>query len=340
MKYELIFAAVALALLLGVVALFAWRLLMGRTDQRREWARVEENVEALRTEYARILEQRSAGRLSESDFKEREEELVLRVIDETAGEAPEHDRSAKNLPMLTAVALALFIPATTVGAYLYFGDFSSLDEKAVAQVEAARAQAESERNMAETVSKLEASVKKNRDNLEAWEILGEHYNSTGNLSEAQIAYENVVRLDPKNANAYAELADLLIANSEGDLSPKVEEYALAALALDPYHQKALMIAGAVEFNHGRYADAAIYFARLRSQVPEGNEIHATLSEQIEMALRMGGLKEIPKDPVPPKPADAMGGMGMMMQKLGVGAAPGADPEADGMGLMGGALPKP
>ena len=66
MKYELIFAAVALALLLGVVALFAWRLLMGRTDERREWARVEENVEALRTEYARILEQRSAGRLSES----------------------------------------------------------------------------------------------------------------------------------------------------------------------------------------------------------------------------------------------------------------------------------
>ena len=41
MKYELIFAAVALALLLGVVALFAWRLLMGRTDERREWARVE-----------------------------------------------------------------------------------------------------------------------------------------------------------------------------------------------------------------------------------------------------------------------------------------------------------
>ena len=148
-----------------------------------------------------------------------------------------------------------------------------------------------------------------------------------------VAYENVVRLKPDNAVAYGELADILVATQDGDLSGKVAEYVFKALELDPYQLKSLVLGGAVAFDQGDYAKAAILWNRFRQMVPPEDEIYATLTSNIEMALRNGNLKEIPKDPVPPPPADPMG-------MMGAGTPMGGNPEAGGTSLMGGTMPKP
>lgn len=327
MKFQIIFIAIALVLTGGAVALFAWRLLSGSADPTREWRRIDENVAGLRYEYDRARELLAAGRISEAEFEDRENELALRVIDETAQEHEGKDRASQSLPAITAAAVGVFMFATAAGLYLYYGDYSSLDEKAIEQVSLTQQQAKAELNLAETVETLEKSVEKNKDNLEAWEILADRYNSTGNLSQAQIAYENVVRLNPKDANAYAELADVLIAIGNGQITDKVAEYSKKCLELDPYHQKGLMIAAAVAFEKGDYAQTAILFNRLRAQLPEGNEVHDALTQQIEMALQMGGLKEVPKDPVPPKPETSID----KMMKMGMPPAPEAG--QDGVGLL-------
>ena len=188
MKYEIIFCIVAILLMAGVIGLFAWRLLSGKSNKEGEWTRTAENIASLRDEYDHLVELRKAGRVSDKDFFDREDELALRVIDETAPETAEKHRNVEHFPLVTAAALAVIIPATSIGAYLWYGDFSSLDEKAIEQIRTTREQARSERNMTETVASLEASVEKNRDNLEAWEILAEQYNATGNLSQAELAY--------------------------------------------------------------------------------------------------------------------------------------------------------
>lgn len=185
------------------------------------------------------------------------------------------------------------VPATTTGLYLYYGDYSSLDPKAQEQIRATREAMQSQRNMFETVKRLEAGVVSQPDNLEAWEILAEHYAQTGNLAQAVVAYENVVRLKPDNAVAYGELADILVATQDGDLSGKVAEYVFKALELDPYQMKSLLLGGAVAFDQGDYAKAAILWNRFRQMVPPEDEIYATLTSNIEMALRNGNLKEIP-----------------------------------------------
>ena len=89
----------------------------------------------------------------------------------------------------------------------------------------------------------------------------------------------------------------------------------------------LMTGAAASFEKGDYGMCAILFNRLRSQMPSGNEIYDALSQQIDMALQMGGLKEIPKDPVPPKPESDVD----KMMKLGMPPAPEAG--ADGVGLL-------
>lgn len=327
MKYEIIFCIVAILLMAGVIGLFAWRLLSGKSNKEGEWTRTAENIASLRDEYDHLVELRKAGRVSDKDFFDREDELALRVIDETAPETAEKHRNVEHFPLVTAAALAVIIPATSIGAYLWYGDFSSLDEKAIEQIRTTREQARSERNMTETVASLEASVGKNRDNLEAWEILAEQYNATGNLSQAELAYENVTRLAPKNANAWAELADIKIALDPSSLV-KAGELAKKALEIDPWHQKALMIGAAAAFEEGDYKNSAIYFNRLLTQIPEGNEVHDALAQQLQMTLDAGGLKSVPPDPAGKKPESDLD----KMMKMGGGMSAAPEMGEDGVGL--------
>lgn len=334
MKYEVIFCIFALVLTAGVVGAFAWALLGHSKGGRAEEARTADNLAGLREEYAHLVEQQAAGRLTQAAFAEREEELALRVLEETEETKDSADPSqvrkdADNArtSLITTAAVAVMIPATAVGAYLWYGDFSALDERAVEQVRLAAQAAKSERDMQGTMASLEKAVQSNKDNLEAWELLAEQYNATGNLSQAAIAFENVVRLAPKNANAWAELADLTIALNPSDLL-KAGEMAEKALAVDPWHQKGLMIGAAAAFERGDYAHAAVLFDRLRKQIPAGNEVHDALTQQIEMTLAAGGLKAIPKDDVGEKPETDL----EKMMKLGGGMQQATERGQDGVGL--------
>ena len=334
MKYEVIFCIFALVLTAGVVGAFAWALLGHSKGGRAEEARTADNLAGLREEYAHLVEQQAAGRLTQAAFAEREEELALRVLEETEKTKDSADPSqvrkdADNArtSLITTAAVAVMIPATAVGAYLWYGDFSALDERAVEQVRLAAQAAKSERDMQGTMASLEKAVQSNKDNLEAWELLAEQYNATGNLSQAAIAFENVVRLAPKNANAWAELADLTIALNPSDLL-KAGEIAEKALAVDPWHQKGLMIGAAAAFERGDYAHAAVLFDRLRKQIPAGNEVHDALTQQIEMTLAAGGLKAIPKDDVGEKPETDL----EKMMKLGGGMQQAPERGQDGVGL--------
>ena len=334
MKYEVIFCIFALVLTAGVVGAFAWALLGHSKGGRAEEARTADNLAGLREEYAHLVEQQAAGRLTQAAFAEREDELALRVLEETEETKDSADPSqvrkdADNArtSLFTTAAVAVMIPATAVGAYLWYGDFSALDERAVEQVRLAAQAAKSERDMQGTMASLEKAVQSNKDNLEAWELLAEQYNATGNLSQAAIAFENVVRLAPKNANAWAELADLTIALNPSDLL-KAGEIAEKALAVDPWHQKGLMIGAAAAFERGDYAHAAVLFDRLRKQIPAGNEVHDALTQQIEMTLAAGGLKAIPKDDVGEKPETDL----EKMMKLGGGMQQAPERGQDGVGL--------
>ena len=92
MKYEVIFCIFALVLTAGVVGAFAWALLGHSKGGRAEEARTADNLAGLREEYAHLVEQQAAGRLTQSAFAEREDELALRVL------AEEHRGRTKGIP--------------------------------------------------------------------------------------------------------------------------------------------------------------------------------------------------------------------------------------------------
>lgn len=322
MSHQVIFSIVAVVLTVIVIGIFAGLLLCSSRKKESD-AALRESLGELKDEYAHAQDLLKSGEISAEEFADREEELALRVLEESAPTTEARERTVANLPAVTTAACAVFISAVTVGAYLWQGDFSALDERAIEQVRMTKEAVKSQRNMAQTVTQLEKAVESNRDNLEAWELLAEQYASTGNLSQAALAYENVTRLNPKDAKAWTELADLTIALDPNDLV-KAGDLAGKALAIDPWDQKGLMIGAAAAFEKGDYAQSAVFFSRLLKQIPEGNEVHDALQQQLEMTLQAGNLKEVPADTVGEKPKTDLD----RMMELGGGAAPGADLAGD------------
>lgn len=75
MKYEVIFCIFALVLTAGVVGAFAWALLGHSKGGRAEEARTADNLAGLREEYAHLVEQQAAGRLTQAALQSERKSL-------------------------------------------------------------------------------------------------------------------------------------------------------------------------------------------------------------------------------------------------------------------------
>lgn len=294
-----IFITFAVVLTLGAVVLLAMSMRSGGDDKARQWARTAETVAALQGAYQRAVKRRAAGSLSEAAFAERENELAMRLVQEIRPEADVDRRESRKAGVAALAAIVVMVPATTAGLYMRYGDFSSMDARALAQIAATREAFTAEKTMAESIETLKRAVEKDPDNLQAWEILADHYAVTEHLAEAEMAFENVVRLDPKNARAYGELVDLQVALQDGNLGGEIPALIKKALALDPYQEKTLLVAGVLAIQEGRPKDAVIYWRRLRARMPDDEQMAPFLDANIDAAMKAAGLTEPPLDPVAP-----------------------------------------
>jgi len=86
------------------------------------------------------------------------------------------------------------------------------------------------------------------------------------FAEAQAVYEQAVRADPMNADAWADLADSAASAAGNDLS-KGREAIAHALAIDPRHLKALWLRASLELQEQRYTTAAATWRELHALVP-------------------------------------------------------------------------
>lgn len=295
-----LFILFALLLTLVILGLFIQALRYKGDDKERQWRRIRENLESLRYEYQRLCQDRDEGRFSAEEFVVRERELLMRAAERTSLPSRTHARDTQKVLTNSIIATIIMLPMTATGLYLYYGDYSSLTPEAQEQMRLAKVAQQSQKNLASTIERLEKGVLSDPDNLAAWEILAEHYYNDGELRKAITAYKAVVRLSPKNAMAYSQLADLLVAQQGGVLTPEVGRYARKALRIEPYLDTALLLAGAVAMEEKNYHDAVLYWNRFRSMVEEGNEVYDAMTENINKAMKAGNMTRLPVDNVKPK----------------------------------------
>lgn len=317
-----IFIGIAVALILLAILLFAWALFTKRNRARAEAARLEDIFEGACHAYRQLEGKKEQGTIDEAAFEEEANRLAGTLVDDLAETSDARAPQTSVLLWGTLLALIVAIPAGGAGLYLRYGDYSALDDRAVAQIDAVKTEEERARSMGETMAVLEEAVKKDPNRLEAWEILADQYTITEEWPKAIAAWQEVVRLKPNDVPAAVNLMDAIVASGEVD-EKELGALVKKILALDPHEGKTLVLAGILNYQEGKYAEAVLYWNRLRTQVPEGDEMREVLDENIERAMKEGGLKQLPLDTVePPKPVMMPKGMPGMGGGMGSGMGPG------------------
>lgn len=145
-------------------------------------------------------------------------------------------------------------------------------------------------------AQIAAMVQRLADKLQAepndpigWAMLGRAYSVMGEHAKALPAFQKVVDLEPRNAQAWADLADASGMASGQKLDARAQTMVDKALALDPANPKALGLAGTLAFDQGDAAAAARYWQQALAGVEPGSELAAQLKDAVDAARQRAGL---------------------------------------------------
>ena len=111
------------------------------------------------------------------------------------------------------------------------------------------------------------------------------------FAEAQAVYEQAVKANPMDADAWADLADSAASAAGNDLT-KGRDAIMHALAIDPQHRKALWLRASLELQEQRYATAAASWRELLALVPQGSSDARVIAANIAEADGLAGTVQV------------------------------------------------
>ncbi len=278
-----IFVGIAVAMVAAALAWILVPLLRGRTGAGVTGE--ASNVAVLRDQLHELETDLRNGTISRENYDLARQDLERRALEESNNPA----RTVASMPSragaLTAAIVAGALPIAAMLIYVALGNFDAFSSGATAGRHDV-----SPEQIAKMIKELEGRLEKDPGNAEGWSILARTYYQLNRFSEATRAYEHATALLPDDAQLLADYADALAAAQGGTLQGKPLELVTRALAADPTQWKALALAGTEAFDRKDYAQAVIYWERMKASVPPASKIAQSVDASIAEARELGGLK--------------------------------------------------
>ena len=155
-------------------------------------------------------------------------------------------------------------------------------------VDAAAAGAMTPEKINQMVEGLAAKLKANPGDLQGWVRLARAYKVQGKLAEAEDAYAKAGKLVDADADLLMQYADVMATRS-GKLEGKPMVLVKKALALNPKHPMALMMAGTDAYARADYAQAVKYWETVLPVLQPGSKDATLVQAEIADARAKGGL---------------------------------------------------
>ena len=178
------------------------------------------------------------------------------------------------------LAMAFVVPLAAGGLYLLVGTPVALEGVA----------AQPSMDIDQAVAELRDHLRQQPDDLQGWMLLAQTEAALHQNGQARDAYDQALRLDPKNGTAMVGWAE---ADSMVRDDHRIEGRALdllkQAVQADPANQRGLWLLGISQFQHGDYAASAATWRRLQPLLEPGSNVAKAVTEQIAVAeARAGG----------------------------------------------------
>jgi len=202
---------------------------------------------------------------------------------------------------------------TAVGVYWKVGSRHSLlqQENIVSAEGFSSVHSESE------LKALEEKVAGKPDDAESLLLLARTYSERERFAEAAQAYDTLTQLIPKNAQLWADYADVLAMASGRTLVGTPTKLLDKALALDPDNFKALALSGSAAMERGDYPVTVRHWERLLRMIPKEDENAKIVEGGIQQARVLMAQKNNVKSPVQTRRAPVAEAQAVQAGKEGI-----------------------
>lgn len=241
------------------------------------------NADIYRDQLQTLERDLARGAISPTDYEATQDELQLRLLDDTKESAPAPQAHSATFwtARRTAAAIALLIPLGAGGMYWWLGTPQAIDP--------VRAQKADQDKISKMVDGLAERLKANPDNPKGWVMLARSYKVMGRLPEAEDAYAKAGTLVETDPDLLADYADLLAARAGDSLEGRPMVLVNKALALNPMHPMSLMLAGTAAYRQGNFAGAINHWEKLLSILEPGSPDAEQLQSDIADARAKAGM---------------------------------------------------
>jgi len=134
-----------------------------------------------------------------------------------------------------------------------------------------------------SVAQMEAATRAAPENPAHWLALAQTQRLARDYPAAIKAYAAALKLDDKNADAWADYADALASANNRRLAGEPAKAIARTLALQPKHLKGLWLAASLDMELQKYSDALGRWQQLRAALPEGSPDVAIIDANIAEA---------------------------------------------------------
>lgn len=209
----------------------------------------------------------NAGLMQAGEAKAARVEAARRLLAAEAGEARAASPSmggANVTRRLTAIATIIAIPAIAIPLYWLVGSPSL-----PAQPLASR-NLESERfDIDVAVSRIEAHIRSNPEDGRAYDVVAPVYLRLARFTEAENAFRQAIRLLGPTAERHAGLGETLLYANRGVFTPQAEQAFNDALKLDPKNIRARIYLSDSHVQAARPAEALALLRAVDADLPDG-----------------------------------------------------------------------
>jgi cytochrome c-type biogenesis protein CcmH len=289
MSANVLFIVLALSMVMCVAGVLMWVLLRQRPVVTNA-SQAKANAKVYRDQIADLDREHESGHISDSEWQQSRDELSLRLLEDTS--AQDDPVAKQEKPALwSAVLVAVALPLTAMGMYMWVGEPDALNPMAVQSSEKG-----DPAQLLQMAESLAQKLNDKPDNLQGWVMLGRTYRTLEKFDASVQAYDRALKLSADD-DLKLERVEVLAMKSQGNFEGEPWNVIRDILQRDPQNYGALLMAGSASYSHEKYADALKYWQQARKPLAADNPDVPGLDEAIaSVQQKLGMPAQVAKGP--------------------------------------------
>jgi cytochrome c-type biogenesis protein CcmH len=289
MSANVLFIVLALSMVMCVAGVLMWVLLRQRPVVTNA-SQAKANAKVYRDQIADLDREHESGHISDSEWQQSRDELSLRLLEDTSAQDDPVAKQEKP-DLWSAVLVAVALPLTAMGMYMWVGEPDALNPMAVQSSEKG-----DPAQLLQMAESLAQKLNDKPDNLQGWVMLGRTYRTLEKFDASVQAYDRALKLSADD-DLKLERVEVLAMKSQGNFEGEPWNVIRDILQRDPQNYGALLMAGSASYSHEKYADALKYWQQARKPLAADNPDVPGLDEAIaSVQQKLGMPAQVAKGP--------------------------------------------